>query len=107
MEKLTFIIKSIVDIFLVQFKKNQFQNKRVLSIFLPAIFPPKNTKKTAKKTRFESYTWDIYNLSELLYFKTIQIDKYRNILYNVMITELTGDGLYITQLYDLFITYHM
>ena len=45
MEKSASTTRSIIDIFSAQIKKNQFQDERVLSTSLPALFLPKNMKK--------------------------------------------------------------
>lgn len=73
MEKLISIIKSIVNLFLAQFKKNQSQNKYILSVFLLAIFLSKNIEKKVKKLYFN------YKL-KLLYLKIVQINKYGHVL---------------------------
>ncbi len=46
------------------------------------IFSPKNIGKKVRKTRFESQTRAVHDLSELLRVKTVQIDKYRHVLDN-------------------------
>ena len=80
MEKSASNTKSIVDMFSAQFNKNQSRDERVLSTSLPAIFSPKNTGKEAKKTRFESQTRAVHDLSESLRLKIIQMDKYSHVL---------------------------
>ena len=66
--------------FSAQFNKNQSQDERVLSTSLPTIFPPKNTGKEVRETRFESQTRAVHDLSELLRLKTVQMDKYGHVL---------------------------
>lgn len=66
--------------FLAQFKKNQSQNKRVLSTSSLAIFLPKDTRKEIKKTWFKLQTWAVHNPDKLLYFKTVQMDNHGCIL---------------------------
>lgn len=52
-KKLTIITKLIIDMFSAQFKKNQSQDKHILSISLPVIFLLKNIRKKIRKTWFE------------------------------------------------------
>lgn len=80
MEKSASIIRSIVDIFSTQFKKNQSQDKRILFTSLLTIFQAKNTGEKVRKTRLELQTQAIHDLSKLLCFKTIQIDKSGHVL---------------------------
>ena len=53
MEKSASTTRSIVDMFSPQLNKNQSQDERVLSTSSPAIFPPKNTGKKVRETRFK------------------------------------------------------
>ncbi len=80
MEKSLCTTRSIVDMFSVQLNKNQSRDERVLSTSLPAIFPPKNTEKEVRKTRFESQTRVVHDPTELLRLKTVQMDKYNHVL---------------------------
>ncbi len=79
-KKSTSTTKSIIDMFSAQFNKNKSPNERVLSSSLPAIFSPKNIEKKVRKTRFESQTRAIHDLSGLLRLKTVQMDKYTHVL---------------------------
>ena len=72
--------RSIVDLFSARFNKNKSWDERVLSTSLPAVFLPNNTGNEVKETRFESQTQDVHDLSELLCLKTVQIDKYGQVL---------------------------
>ena len=72
--------RSVVDMFLAQFIKNESLDECVLSTSLSAIFLLKNTGKKVRETRFESQTQAVYDLSELLHLKTVQIDKYGHVL---------------------------
>lgn len=65
-----------INIFLTQIKINQLLNIHVFFTSSPASFPSKNTEKTIKEIRFESQTQVVHILSELLYFKTVQINSY-------------------------------
>ncbi len=80
MEKSTSTTRSIVDTFSAQFNKNQSRDECVLSTSPPAIFLPKNTGKEVEETRFESQTRAVYDLSELLRLKTVQMNKYEHVL---------------------------
>ena len=80
MEKSASTTKSIVDVFSAQFNKNQSRDECVVSTSPPAIFLPKNTEKEVEETRFESQTRAVYDLSELLRLKTVQMNKYEHVL---------------------------
>lgn len=77
LEKSVFIIRSIVDIFSAQIKKNQPYNIYILVTFSPTIFFLKNMKKKIKETWFKLQTQVVHNPNKLLYFKTVYIDKYK------------------------------
>lgn len=77
---MAFTTKSIIDMFSVQIEKNQPQNVYILSISLSTILSLKNIEKKIRETWFKSQIQAIHNLSEILYLKTIEIDKYRYIL---------------------------
>ena len=67
-KKLTSIIRLIVNIFLTQLNKNQFQDKHSSFAFSLPIFLPKHK---IKKTKLKFQTQNAHNLSELSYLKTI------------------------------------